>query len=63
MFADESGGSSGMDCIRKNHNAGSKGMFAEEDSAAAEPASYSVVPTAALEAGDVMFIDFNLTHR
>lgn len=63
MFAEESGGSSGMDCIRKNHNAGSKGMFAEEDSASAEPASYSVVPTAALEAGDVLFIDFNLSHR
>jgi hypothetical protein len=63
MFAEESGGSSSMDCIRKNHNAGSKGMFSEEDSASVEPASYSVVPTAALEAGDVLFVDFNLSHR
>ena len=63
MFTEEVAVSSGMECLRKNHNAGSKGMFAEEDSSSAEPASYSVVPTATLEAGDVLFIDFNLSHR
>ncbi len=61
MFTEDS--ANGMDCIRKNHNAGSKGMFAEEDSASAEPASYSVVPTSSIEAGDVLFVDFNLIHR
>jgi hypothetical protein len=63
MFTEDVAVSSGMECLRKNHNAGSKGMFAEEDSASAEPASYSVVPTSALEAGDVLFVDFNLSHR
>jgi hypothetical protein len=63
MFTEDVSVSSGMECIRKNHNAGSKGMFAEEDSTSTEPASYSVVPTSALEAGDVLFVDFNLSHR
>ena len=63
MFTEDVAVTSGIDCIRKNHNAGSKGMFAEEDSSSAEPASYSVVPTSALEAGDVLFVDFNLAHR
>lgn len=61
MFAEES--SAGIDCMRNNYSAGSKGMFSEEDSASIEPASYSVVPAAALDDGNVMFIDFNLTHR
>ena len=61
MFSEES--SAGIDCMRSNYSAGSKGMFAEEDSASIEPASYSVVPAAALNDGQVMFIDFNLTHR
>ncbi len=61
MFAEESG--SAIDCIRSNHSAGSKGMFAEEDSSSAQPASYSVMPASALEEGQVMFVDFNLTHR
>lgn len=61
MFSEES--SASMDCMRSNYSAGSKGMFAEEDSASIEPASYSVVPAAALKNGQVMFIDFNLTHR
>lgn len=63
MFTEETTPSYGMECLRKNHNAGSKGMFAEEDSNSLEPASYSVVPTNALEAGDVLFVDFSLTHR
>ncbi|MDD2723884.1 MAG: DUF4384 domain-containing protein [Methylovulum sp.] len=61
MFAEESGSS--IDCMRSKHNAGSKGMFAEEDTTSAEPASYSVVPAAALDEGQVLFVDFNLTHR
>ncbi|TSA40743.1 MAG: DUF4384 domain-containing protein [Methylococcaceae bacterium] len=61
MFASES--SSSMDCIRSNHSAGSKGMFTQEDTSSAEPASYAVAPTAALNEGDVLFVDFNLIHR
>lgn len=63
MFADE-----GVDinCVRSNHSAGgagSKGMFSEEDTSSAQPASYSVVPTANLDQGQVLFVDFYLTHR
>jgi hypothetical protein len=61
MFAEES--SASIDCMRSNYSAGSKGMFAEEDTDSIEPASYSVVPATALDDGQVMFIDFNLTHR
>lgn len=62
MFADESS-TSAVDCIRSNHSAGSKGMFAEEDTYSAQPASYSVIPASSLEDGQVMFVDFYLTHR
>ncbi|WP_394754596.1 DUF4384 domain-containing protein [Crenothrix sp.] len=61
MFAEDS--STGIDCMRSNYSAGSKGMFAEEDSGSLEPASYTVLPAAALDTGNMMFIDFNLTHR
>ena len=58
MFASED-----VDCLRSNYSAGSKGMFTQEDTSSAKPASYSVMPAAALDSGDVMFVDFNLTHR
>ncbi len=62
MFAEDSTAS--IDCMRNNYGAaGSKGMFAEEDTTSPEPASYAIVPSAALDRGQVMFIDFNLNHR
>lgn len=66
MFADESGSGVDMSCLRSNHSAGgagSKGMFTEEDSSSAQPASYAVVPSTDLEQGQLLFVDFNLTHR
>jgi len=61
MFASEV--STDIDCLRSNYSAGSKGMFTQEDTSSAKPASYSVMPAAALNNGDVMFVDFNLKHR
>ena len=62
MAVDEDG-ASGMDCIRNNHGAGSKGMMLEEDTSSAQPASYSMIPAASLDQGQVMFVDFTLNHR
>ncbi len=61
LFIDESNVIT--DCIRKNYSAGTKGMYSEEDSISAEPASYSVLPASSLNEGKVMFVDFNLIHR
>ena len=63
MFTDEG---IDMNCMRSNHSAGgagSKGMFTEEDTSSAQPASYSVVPTTELDQGQVLFVDFYLNHR
>jgi hypothetical protein len=65
MFAEE-GENIDMNCLRDNHSAGgagSKGMFTEEDTNSDQPASYSVIPTSYLDQGQVLFVDFYLTHH
>jgi len=38
-------------------------MMLEEDTSSAQPASYSMIPAASLDQGQVMFVDFTLNHR
>jgi hypothetical protein len=63
MFIDEN---IDVNCLRNNHSAGSagsKGMFTEEDTTSAQPASYSVASTDDLDQGQVLPVQFYLTHR
>ncbi|MDO9105806.1 MAG: DUF4384 domain-containing protein [Methylovulum sp.] len=60
MYSEEI--SSRFDCMRSNYGAGSKGMISEDDSSSQEPASYTVLPADALDKGQVIFVDFYLSH-
>lgn len=57
-------GDSNADCTPSHHSsAGSKGMYTEEDTTSTQPASYAVIPVSSLQNGQIMSVEFNLTHR